>query len=237
MATSPINIDTNCSGTFIVDAEGIRSTEPIDLKRAYWDGNTFHLKGENSGMNNVVIHNGTNMFNGLFGSVGQMTIGSISGISNTSEYVTIDGVRYKREGNVSRSDETMFNEPWSKTGRENVVLEGISMSGDAKFEVKIPLDESCDIDASGASSVDVYGDNSDSTLNISLSGATRVSGNGRVKKLVSSLSGASNVNGFTAVKQLRAKASGASNINLKYVRGCAVNKHQSGVAAINLNEV
>lgn len=241
MATSPINIDASCEGTFIIDTEGIRSTEPVELKKFYWDGNTLHLEGEsnNNVYNNVVVSGGT--FSSIsFGGSSSITIGGSSNRgSGGNDYVIIDGVRYKRDNGsaCSNSSNKIFDEPWIKTRRGNAVLEGIFMSGKSNFEIRIPLEETCDIDGSGATGVDIYGDNPNSSLNISLSGAGCVRGNGTVKKLLVSLSGAGNASGLTASKQLRAKASGAAKINLNYLRGCVVNKHQSGVAQINLHEV
>lgn len=232
MTTSPINIVINCEGSFVIDSEGVRSTKPVALKKTYWDNNTLHLEGQSSNIgiisDNIVVRG--NSFN-VVNSVG------FSGCSFDNNNVIINGVRYKPVDDQPKVSNEIFNEPWSKTGRGDVVLEGISTSGNVNIEVLIPLEESCDIDSSGTSNISIQGDNPESSLTISLSGMGSVRGNTTVKKLSVSLSGMGNINGFTALKQLRAKASGMGNINVRSAPGCIVTKNKSGMASINISSV
>ena len=248
MATS-INIESNSSGIFIIDNVGIRSTEPIELKSSHWEGNTLKIEGPPNSSNmvisngnivtsnsnftsnsNIVISNGNNMF-GIFGRANNISIG---GMHDGNEYVTIGDVRYKREGSVSNSNKKIFSENWSETGKTDVFLEGISISGGGKYHVNCSLGETCDIDNCGSGDIDICGNHQKSFLTISLVGSGDIRGNGIFNKISANLNGSGDINGFHAIKQLRVRLVGSGDIKITHDPDCSVQKNKIGSGDIKL---
>lgn len=261
---STIYIESNSEGIFIIDNTGIRSTEPVEVT-SYWEGDTLKLKGVNAGNSNmiititngvitststnnsnVVISNCNNLFGGLFGHVNTMQIGNMTNnngmiVTNNDEYVTIGGVRYKREGTSpstppANSNKKIFSEDWSKTGRTNIVLGGLLTNRPGQFHINCSLDESCDISGCGSVYVVVYGNHPKTALDISLVGSGDVIGKGCFRRVKANLSGTGDISGFHALEQLRVQLAGSGDIKLTHDPKCHVQKSLSGSGDLYISQ-
>ncbi|CAH6419971.1 Hypothetical protein HVR_LOCUS1027 [uncultured virus] len=242
--TTTFSINLRCDGKFLLNSEGVSSLEPVELEDTTWDGSTLTLEGPNDhGMNNVVINNFSGnladlgFLGNMFGGNTKITVGGKSAQNDT---IVVGGVKYKREdGAENATNKKKFSMTWEELGIENPVLGNADLSQKCDLHVQIPLDDSCDIDCSGATFVAIYGNNPNSTLNAGISGAGSLQGQNNKKpsiigKLTASISGTGNISGFHALKQLKAKVSGVGNINLTHDPKCKPTQHQSGMGKVNL---
>ena len=217
MESNEVGFDCCCNGDFIVDSIGIRSVRPVDVASEEWNGNTLVLKGSDRQCNNIV-------------SVGGMSITGVS--SNT---IMVNGVKYVRETPVDNSNMKMVSVTWAERGINNPVLADLSSNGSSgSISVQIPLAETCSIDMSGTSSVQIHGSWPTTALTVSLSGACSLTGEGTVDKLMIGLSGAGNISGFHALKVLKARVSGMGNVILTHDPKCKVTQNVSGMGRTNI---
>lgn len=122
----------------------------------------------------------------------------------------------------------MFNHKWAETGREDVKLKGIDLSGIGEFEIRIPLAEECDINISGSSSVFIHGNNPGTSLDIDISGSGSISGRGVIKNFFVRISGSGNVNGFLAKERLKVNILGSGNVFVNCLRDCKIRENTPG---------
>jgi len=204
-----INIIANCTGKFVIDSIGIHSIEPVAIKSAIWEGNTFIIEGYNSFNNNINIGNVT-----------------ISG----GGCIIINGVKYTSNNtpSVSSSNHKIFNYNWIDDNRENVTLGSINLSGSCSFQINIPLSNNCKMESSGSSNIAISGHNQSTKLTINASGTTNIDGNSKISSLILNSSGVSNICGFIVSDNIVIKASGVGNIHIYRCDTCKVNKIISG---------
>lgn len=245
--TTTVNVIINCDGKFIVDSDGIRSLEPIELNSSSWENNTLTLKGPNNNNGNNIVISGYNgdlsnlgFLGNMFGGTNKISFGSNMNVG-AGETISIDGVTYRREGSSTSSPKKDFELRWRDKGVENPVLGSADISSKVELHVLISLDDDCDIDCSGAGKINIYGNNPGTSLTTNISGAGNVRGQGPksetqciIRKMSAHISGAGNISGFHATKNLKAKVSGAGNINLTHDDKCVVTKNKSGMGNLNI---
>lgn len=160
------------------------------------------------------------------------------GPNNTSNVIIINGIRYT-SGNNEDVPKKNFDISWSDIDMtETPCLTNLDLKGsDTTVQVKITLDEDCDINSSGKATVCIDGHNENTGLTINSSGMTTVQGGGKIKQLSVHSSGMSNIGGFVVNKKLNINSSGMSNINLSHTSECRVIKNVSGMGSCNLRKV
>lgn len=126
----------------------------------------------------------------------------------------------------------MFSQSWKEAGIFDPIL---NLLGSGNFQVSLPLDDVCDIDVSGSTSIKLQGDNPKTNLTISISGVGNITGNGSVSTLNAGISGIGNLSGFHIIRQLKLKVSGVSNSRLSHDKYCNVNKNVTGMSNVMLS--
>ena len=247
VAQTAVSIDISCEGDFVIDAVGIRSLAPIDYESATWEGTELTLKGKQ--FNNVVSIGKYSGFSVGNVSGSHITVGNVTYGGGQPDSVMIDGVRYSRDTAAAPSTKKLFSVTWEERGIINPVLNSVDLSGNATLDISIPLDDDCDIDCCGATAVVVHGDNPTTTLDVSISGASKIafSSNGPpgtvdkrhpgiVNKLDIGISGAGKAYGFHSLKQVKINVSGAGVCHGTHAPGCKVKQHTSGAGSVSLHK-
>lgn len=244
-STTSIGIKSTCNGAFVVTNEGISSAGPVKIKSIGWENDTLVLTGPNT--NNTII-SGNTIITTSGSSNSQMSIGNFSGmfggifgntIVNESNEIIVDGVKYTRDTKAAPAEDTtqVVDIKWSDTGRSNPVLSDLDVSGKATFDVRIPLDDDCDIDLSGETSVNIHGNNPKSNVTANLSGMGNIVGNGTVSKLTADISGMGRIQGFHVFNMVKVNISGMGNANLTCNTNCNVKKKVTGMGKVNIYPV
>ena len=116
-----VGVDIGCDGSFVIDAIGIHSTEPIIYDSAYWDGTTLIIKSVNC--NN--------------------TAASVNNLSY-SEYFTnlLSKIFSKQDVDLpSRSptyvEKRDFSVTWAERGIVNPTVTSVNLSGDVHINITI----------------------------------------------------------------------------------------------------
>ena len=227
-------IHLNCNGEFKIDDIGIRSMQMIDLKSAEWKKNTLTLT-ENSHPN-VNINGGSVIVSGNANIVGNITnISTINGkstnisIINRGSTVKVNGVEYNQSYESEGREKKEFEMRWIDTEYQKPALKSLEISGSTTAELNIKLHDKCKMSASGSSLINVWGDHINTILKLSVSGASKVTGNGKLKGLHTKTHGCSTISGFHVMNKIKINSSGCCNVNIKCSTKCKISKSVTGI--------
>jgi hypothetical protein len=231
---SSFGIDANCVGSFVVDNEGVKSTHPVELEKEEWNGKTLALKSNQVSFNSFSMNGCTFTSNSYSSNVVMSNVGL--GGSVYINGVKIDPSVYNGTKKCEDSKAKMYNKTWKDLNLENPVLSTIDISGSSSFNVKIPMNEDCDISVSGSGGVIINGDNKNTFVSATVTGSGDIKGvNSIIKKINAQVTGSGDIGGFTVDKMIKARITGSGDINLRRLsNACTVDKKVLGSGDINI---
>lgn len=154
MNSQAISVVCNYEGKFVIDTNGIRSMNPVEVK-TYWKNNTFYIEKVSNGPRITTI---TNTIDGTvnteinYGIVNSPSIGNV----NIKGDCTVNGKKYVagcyRTTDFVKHDEVkkeILNEMWIKTERSNVELNELKTVKYSEISVVIPLASSFKLECNG----------------------------------------------------------------------------------------
>jgi len=115
-------------------------------------------------------------------------------------------------------------------GTVSLSLDEFGSYNNVTLEVRAQASELRELDLSGAASADLSGLCSPGTLDLELSGASRVTGQVKARRLLLDLSGASSVRLSGESPELELEASGASRVGLEHLQARHVTVDLSGAS-------
>lgn len=220
---TPVEITSNCPCDIIIDSKGIRSDNIGDAK---WNGNklTFNCNGSSSSYS---------YSSSTTSSSSSVKIVSIDNRVRNSVTIINGRVIANDTETLPEIEKKKLDEPWPM---RNPVIEKINANGSGNYDVSVPLNTNCQIAVTGSSSVNVIGDNPNSTLYATISGAGSIKGSGSIKILHARVTGVGEILGFHVMSKFFGTVSGIGNINVNKAEDCFVQKKKvTGLGKINFN--
>jgi hypothetical protein len=229
MTTRLFNISSNSDGTFIVDENGIYSTEPIDIKSIESSNNGINIIGNHS----FTFSSGNGKFN--FCGNSMFNISSNSNIIINGVKITQQDVENIRNKNKDTNKLEIFNYKWNEHKFDSPpIINNITITGSSKFHIKLPLSNFCIFKISGSGTININSNNLNTHCEANISGSGNVKGNNSLKSINANVSGSGNINGFSILNNINANVSGSGNIKLKADNNCRITKNVSGSGNINI---
>lgn len=115
-----------------------------------------------------------------------------------------------------------FHEKWSQTGRQNVIIQSITTTGQNYLEINIPLANDCFVDISDETVIEITSDNPQSHIYGTVSGSCVIRSENSVAKLSLKIIGNCGVYRFNVIKELRTHVSGNCSVSLRPGRDCVI---------------
>lgn len=214
-----IRIETNVAGSFVIDAKGIRSTEPVPIDSDSWDArsHTLKMKGASCGVT-------MNVFGGNC-VIGNMSVGN----------VFIDG-RMVTPGAQYTAPTKMYSRSWDELNLQAPSLGELCVKGSGDYDVSMPLARDCDLTITGSGSIRIRG-NHDSYLTATITGSGDIKGKGIISEITATVTGSGDIKGFVVSKKVKGTVTGSGAIKMTRYPEAVMQKIVTGSGKVSIKMI